>query len=95
MIPILIAEATLKKLRDKHNVSKREIEQCFENLCGTYLEDTREDNRTDPPTLAFIAPTNEDRLLKICFMLIDGNIRIKTAFEPDQQAIAHYEKFGK
>ena len=90
-----MSAGVLVKLRDKHNLSKREIEQCFENKCGDYLEDPREDHRTDPPTLWFIAPTNRGRLLKVIFMFIDGNVHIKSAFEPHQEAIDIYEKYGK
>lgn len=95
MLPLVISADVLEKLRDKHGVSKREVEQCFENKCGMFVVDDREDNRTDPVTLAFIAPTNQDRLLKVCFMFIDGNVHIKTAFDPNELDIAHYDKHGK
>ena len=85
----------LAKLRDKHSVTVREVEQCFENKCGLYLEDDREDNRTDPATLQFIAPTNQDRPLKVVFIFLDGNIHLKTAFDPDQADIAFYDRHGK
>ena len=92
---LIVSAGVLAKLRDKHGVTVREVEQCFENLCGIYIEDEREDNRTDPATLAFVAPTNQDRLLKVCFMFLDGNVHIKTAFEADEADIAYYEKHGK
>lgn len=95
MTNLIISADVLEKLRDKHQVSKREVEQCFENKCGMYVEDDREDNRTDPITLAFVAPTNTGRLLKVCFMFIEGSVHIKTAFEPNEQDIAYYEKHGK
>lgn len=92
---LIVSAAVLDKLREKHGVSVREVEQCFENKCGLYLEDDREDNRTDPPTLTFIAPTNEGRLLKVAFIFLTGNVHIKTAFEPDAADIAFYERHGK
>jgi len=92
---ILISPEVLTKLDLKHQVSRREVEQCFENLCGTFLEDAREDHKTDPATLWFIAPTNEDRLLKVVFIYIDGNHHIRTAFPPDQTEIDLYESAGK
>lgn len=92
---LIISADVIEKLREKHGVSMREVEQCFENLCGLYVEDDREDNRTDPVTLAFVAPTNQGRLLKVCFMFIDGNVHIKTAFEADPADIAYYDKHGK
>ena len=91
----IISAAVLAKLRDKHAVSVREVEQCFENLCGMYVEDDREDNRTDPATLAFVAPTNQGRELKVAFIFLDGNVHIKTAFEASAEDVAFYEKHGK
>ncbi|MCW5634953.1 MAG: ADP-ribosyl-(dinitrogen reductase) hydrolase [Rubrivivax sp.] len=92
---LIISANVLVKLRDKHHVSVREIEQCFENKCGTYLEDTREDHQTDPPTLWFVAPTNGDRMLKVVFMFIDGNVHIKSAFDADRESIDIYNTHGK
>ena len=92
---IVIAPKILKKLKEKHGVERREIEQCFANRAGNYLEDDREDHRTDPETLWFIAPTNTGRLLKIAFMFIDGNIHIKSAFEPFDSEIEIYNEFGR
>jgi len=60
-----------------------------------YLIDDREDNRTDPETLWFIAETNKGRLLKVCFMFMDGNVHIKTTYEPNEVEIEVYETHGK
>jgi len=53
----------------KHGVNKDEIEQCFANRTGPYLEDTRADHLTDPITLWFIAETNFGRLLKLSLLI--------------------------
>lgn len=95
MIPILITQSIKDKLKDKHGVCEAEIHQCFQNKVGIYLIDDREDNRTDPCTLWFIAETNRSRLLKVVFMFIDGNIHIKSAFEPNNGDIKTYEQDGK
>ena len=95
MPKVIASSSVLIKLGEKHGVTIREVEQCFENKCGVYLIDDREDHQTDPPTLWFIAPTNRDRLLKVVFIFIDGNVHIKTAFEPDGNEIAIYEKHGQ
>jgi hypothetical protein len=71
------------------------VEQCFENRVGNYVADDREDHRTDPPTLWFIAPTNTDRLLKVAFMFIDGAVHIKSAFEPYASEIKDYDEKGR
>lgn len=92
---IIISSGVLEKLITRHNVEQREVEQCFENLIGLFLEDDREDHRTDPPTLWFIAPTNKDRLLKVVFIFIDGNVHIKSAFEPNAEEISIFERLGR
>ncbi len=92
---LIVSAGVIAKLREKHGVTERGVEQCFENKCGMYLLDDREDHRTDPPTLWFLAPTNEDRLLKVVFMFVEGNVHLKSAFVPEQAAIDFYEKHGK
>lgn len=92
---LVISQKILDKLTDKHGVSEREVEQCFENRTGNLLEDTREDHKSDPPTLWFVAYTNKNRLLKVCFIEDGGKIFIRTCFEADQKAIDIYRKYGK
>lgn len=95
MKTLIISSEVLEKLQDKHGVSLREVEQCFENMCGTYLEDTRENNKTDPATLWFIAPTNYDTLLKVVFIFKDGNCHVKSCFPPNAEEIRIYDLYGK
>lgn len=92
----LIVSATIRaKLKEKHDVTVREVEQCFENKCGTFLEDDREDHQTDPATLWFVANTNKDRVLKVIFIFIDGNIHLKSAYDAEPAAVEIYDKLGK
>lgn len=95
MKTILISQAVKDKLDQKHNVCESEVYQCFENKFGLFLEDDREDNRTDPCSLWFVARTNRNRILKIVFMFVNGNIHLKTAYEPNQDEIDIYEEFGQ
>ena len=95
MRSLVISPQLLQKLQEKHRVTRREVEQCFENKIGNYLEDDREEHRSDPPTLWFVAPTNCDRLLKVIFVFLDGNIYIKSAYEPSQTVIEIYNRKGK
>ena len=90
-----VSPAVLMKLTNKHGVGQREVEQCFENKCGLFLEDTRAQHKTDPASLWFIAPTHSERMLKIVFVFKDGLIHIKTAFEPNPAEIDLYELCGK
>lgn len=88
---LIISDAILSKLRAKHNVERREVEQCFQNVCGAYLTDDREEHRSDPPTLWFIAPTNRGRKLKVAFVFRDGKIYLRTAYEPEPEAQRIYD----
>ncbi|WP_431107553.1 ADP-ribosyl-(dinitrogen reductase) hydrolase [Variovorax paradoxus] len=92
---LIVSAAVLQKLREKHNVSRREVEQCFENKCGLYLMDDREDHQSDPPTLWFISSTNRERLLKVIFIFIEGNVHLKSAYEPEPEAIALYDEIAR
>lgn len=95
MRSLIISQELFEKLQTKHNVTRREVEQCFENRVGNYVIDDREEHRTDPPTLWFVAPTNYNRLLKVIFVFLDGNVYIKSAYEPDETVVTLYEQFGK
>jgi uncharacterized DUF497 family protein len=95
MPSIIISSRINVKLDSKHTVEKEEIEQCFDNRCGFNLIDDREEHRTDPPTLWFIAQTRTGRLLKIVFIYKDGNCHVKSAYEPNEIEIEIYENEGK
>lgn len=67
---IKISDEILNKLRDKHQVTAREVDECFLNMTGNALTDDRDKHKTNPPTMWFIAETNKKRLLKICYITI-------------------------
>ena len=92
MKSLRISQPTLEKLKNKHRVSRREVEQCFENRCGQFLMDTREEHRSDPPTLWFVAPTSQGRLLKIVFIYRDGFVHLRSAYEAEQLAQDIYNR---
>jgi hypothetical protein len=95
MPSLVISAAVREKLEVKHGVREQETRQCLENRCGEFLIDDREDHRTVPPTLWFIAETNRRRRLKIVFVFKAGNIHIKTAYQPNANEIAIYDEKGK
>jgi len=92
---IVIAPRIKAKLADKHQVSEEEVHQAFDNICGNFLIDDREDHRTDPPTLWFVAETRKGRLLKVIFVHRDGNNVVKSAYDADEKAQTIYDKFAK
>ena len=82
---IYISDVVTGKLREKHGVTEPEVHQCFENNTAKYAQDTREEHRTDPPTLWFIAETDAKRRLKVVFLRYSKTEYIlKTAFPPNE-----------
>jgi len=89
-----ISPRVKEKLKIKHCVSEKEIIECFSARSGKYLVDIREEHRTDPPTMWFVAETDMGRLLKVVFIEVDGEIHIKTAYEANEKERRIYEKYG-
>ncbi|WP_206737671.1 hypothetical protein, partial [Klebsiella pneumoniae] len=92
---IVISKEIEEKLTTKHKVTKKEVHESLANLNGNMLIDNREQHKTNPPTNWFIAETNQRRELKVCFMTIDGDIHIKTAFETNEIERKIYATHGK
>jgi len=94
-LAVIISAKVADHIRTKHDVSESEARQCFENRTGGLLIDTREDHKSDPPTMWFIAPTNKVRLLKVCFVQRDGDSYLRTAYEPNADELRIYRAHGK
>lgn len=82
-----VSPKTEQKLIKKHNVKADEIGECFANSSGVYLNDTRYQHKTNPPTQWFIAETDQGRLLKIIFIFNqeEKKIVIKSAYAPNEK----------
>jgi hypothetical protein len=79
---LIISEKILEKIAAKTPpVTKREIEQCFNNREYGLLTDTREQHKTNPPTQWFVAYTNHGRALKIMFIQDKQDIYLKSAYD--------------
>lgn len=92
---LIISPKIEEKLSNKNPpVGRREVEQCFENRTGGLLTDEREQHKTDPPTLWFIAKTNGNRELKIVYVQKTGLIYLKSAFDPDDEERRIYLKYA-
>lgn len=90
-----ISTKVLAKLSEKHGVTRKEVEECFQNRTGHLLMETREQHKSDPPTLWFIAHTNKGRLLKVCLVLKGGQPHIRTAYSPNDIELGLYRNKGK
>ncbi len=91
---LMISDKIREKLTYKHGVTEKEIQDCFINRESGFLVDTREDHQSDPPTQWFIAETNKGRSLKIAFVQRGSDIFIRTAYEPNTQEVAIYQKYA-
>jgi hypothetical protein len=81
------------KLREKHGLFKTDVMECFANRDGGFLKDIREEHKTDPETVWFIAQNNMGKQIKIVFMqLPDKTIVLKTAYQPNMDEISIYQK---
>lgn len=89
---MVIPPDILQKLEERHGVCRREVEQCFDNRYGNYLEDTREEHKTDPATKWFVSPTNRNRMLKVIFVFNHGNVFIKSAYDATDKIIEIYDR---
>ena len=92
----MISEAVANKVRKKHNIFEHEILECFENRLGPFLEDKREDHKTDPPTKWFISESRSGRVIKVVFIYYpnEREIVIKSAFEPNDIESKIYQKYS-
>ena len=91
---LVVSEAVTTKLQKKHQVTLLEVEQCFQNRHGRLLYDNRALTKTNPPTLWFIACTNKNRKLKVVYIHKGSQVILKTAYEPNNQELDIYERFG-
>jgi len=91
---LLIDKSILTKLEDR-NISRDHVRECFENRSGKFLEDKRLKHKTQPPTYWFVSETNKGRPLKVCFMPFPDENKIKSAYEPNEEEIRIYRKYGE
>ncbi len=92
-----ISDDVRQKLAVKHGgISEEDIIECFSNRTGKFLQDTRAEHQTNPPSLWFIAETNNGRKLKVVFMYFsDSNqVAIKTAYSANPEEIRIYNKYA-
>ena len=95
MALLIAPDVRLKLARKTPPVTREEIIQCFTNRTGRFLEDTREQHKTDPPTMWFISETDYGRRLKVCFLQDANDTTIKSAFEPNEIEERIYSRKGR
>lgn len=88
---IFISSQTKAKLLKKHGVTEKEVIECLHNRDREALIDDREDHKTDPPTVWIISMTNHLRKLKLVFMVKDGRVVVKSAYEPNPEEVWIYK----
>ena len=90
---IRLSSSIIEKLNTR-DITEKDLYQCFENIEGSFLQDTREEHKTDPETNWFVSETNRKRKLKIMFIIRDGCVDIKSAYDATQQICEIYQKYG-
>lgn len=92
---LYVSPAVQTKLKEKHNVAVSEVIECFGNRIGHFLEDIREEHKTNPKTQWFVAETNHGRKLKVVFIqFTDGSIRLRTAYQANKTEIGLYNNLA-
>lgn len=92
---LIISEKIQLKLDGKSPpVERREVIQCFQNRSGKLLYDTRPDHLSNPLTLWFLALTNAGRLLKVAYIPRDGNMYLRSSYDPNPTEVLIYKKYG-
>jgi hypothetical protein len=94
-VELIISASVQVKLANKNPpVTREEILECFGNLAGKLLKDTRGTHQSDPPTVWFIAETNFGRKLKVAFIQRGATVTIRTAYDPNADELRIYAKYG-
>ena len=82
---LVISKSIQKKLTEKHGVRRKEVLECFQNMTHRPIKDEREEHETNPPTMWIVSETNHRRELKVLFVLKDGGVYLKSAYEPSDR----------
>lgn len=96
MDALVISRAVLLKIRDKHGLSRSDVEECFSNIEKGFLIDDREQHKTNPQTQWFIAENNTGKKIKIVFIFTtdeEGSAKVilKSAYVANSTEMAIYE----
>jgi len=95
-VALIVSSKVQQKLANKRPpVTISEIEECFATRSGTFLEDVREQHKSNPPTLWFISETYYGRQLKVVFIPKNGDIIIRSAYSPNKDELRIYRKFSQ
>ncbi len=93
MKPILSQKIT-DKLRGR-GISVSDLVECFANRTAGFLVDDREEHKTNPDTLWFVAETEKGRILKIMFVPAGTMATdIKSAYDSSAEIQRIYNKYA-
>lgn len=67
---------------DHGNVSEREVRECFMAWDGRFVDDPREEHKTQSgfPTRWFVGESHIGRMLKLVYVEDDENVYLKSAY---------------
>lgn len=88
---IILSQRIKEKLADaNHRITERDISECFANRERRFVTDTREEHRTDPETLWFVAQNDYGVKIKVMFVRRDNDIYVKSAYRATEEVTAMY-----
>jgi uncharacterized DUF497 family protein len=76
---LIVSNKIKAKLLLKHQVTVEEVIQAFADRPDYVVEDEREDHKSDPPTVWFVASTDRGRMLKVAYIQRGDDIYLRTA----------------
>ena len=88
-----LSAAIRDKLSDSnHRITESDLLQCFANAERGFIEDDREEHRTDPRTLWFVSQINYGVKIKVMFVIRGSEIYIKSAYRATDTVSAMYDR---
>lgn len=90
---IVLSQRIKEKLADvNHRIGLDDIKQCFANRKRGFVVDNREEHRTDPPTLWFVAENDYGVKIKVMFVMRGQDIYVKSAYRATDVVAGIYRR---
>lgn len=83
---------------DHGNITRAEVEQCFENNCDGYCVEARPEHQpkgSGSETTWFVGETNLRRRLKVVFVTEHGDVYLKSCFPANAEQERRYKQHRK
>jgi len=96
-VPLVISDNILAKIggEDHGGLTRKDIEECFENHMGKYCLDNRPQHadRNGNPPRWFVSETNHQRKIKIMYVRDGNTITLLSAYPATEEVERIFNKF--